>query len=62
MSDGGISAGTMGVNAPTSAAQPDARILVFLSEILGDSIAAIAVGMPVAPESGSKIRLKKADL
>ena len=52
----------MGVNAPTGAAEPDAWILVLLLGILGGSIAAIAVGMPVAPESGSKIRLEKADL
>lgn len=61
MFDGGISGGTMGVIPPTSAAQPDARILVVLSEILGDSIAAIAVGMLVAPESGSGTLLKRAD-
>jgi hypothetical protein len=59
--EGAISGAIMGANAPICWTQTGAWILALLFGILGGSIAAIAVGMPMAPESESGTRAKKAD-
>lgn len=62
MFSGGNLEGIIEVSSHASWTLVDGWILVFLFGIVGGPIDAIAVGIPIAPESGRGTRLRKVDL